>query len=151
MLTNNFVYKLLSVQITHFWDAIKYACIQADEIDKKDQASYFNELLQALLSDKAQCFVILDEQRILHGIAITRIVIDKVRDKKEVFLQIFYSMRTVNDEETKKYFKILLDLAKKTDCTNIVFSSRNQKIWYMANLVGCKETNRNFTFELGGN
>ena len=151
MLTNNFVYKLLSFQIVHFWDAIKYACIQADEVDKKDLASYFNELLQSLLSDKAQCFVILDEQRILHGIAITRIVLDKVRSKKEVLLQSFYSMRTVNDTETKKYFSILFELAKKENCTGITFSSRNQKIWYMANLVGCKETNRNFTFELGGN
>ena len=151
MLTNNFVYKLLSVQIVHFWDAIKYACIKADEVDEKNLASYFNELLQALLSDKAQCFVILDEQRILHGIAITRITVDKVQDKKEVLLQAFYSMRTVSDVETRKYFNILLELAKKESCTGITFSSRNEKIWYMAGLVGCKEKNRNFTFELGGN
>jgi len=151
MLTNNNVYRLLSVQIPYFWDAIKFGCVQADEVLEVDMPLYLNELLQALLSDKAQCFVILDNERILQGITITRIVADKIFSKKELLLQTFYSLKVVTDDETQKYFKILYDLAVKEKCTAITFSSRNTKIWEMAKLVGCKELNRNFAFELGGN
>ena len=150
MLTNNNVHRLLATQIVPFWEAIKFSCIKADEVSEKDMPSYLNELLQALLSDKAQCFVVLNDERILQGITVTRIVTDKIFSKKELLLQTFYSMKVVTEEETKKYFKILYDLAIKENCTALTFSSKNAKIWEMAKLVGCKELNRNFAFELGG-
>ena len=79
MLTNNSIFRLLPVQIVPFWEAIKFACKEADEVKKEEMSNYFNELLQALLSDKAQVFIVLDDKRILHSIAITRITFNKVQ------------------------------------------------------------------------
>jgi len=148
---NNSVYRLLAVQIPMFWEAIKYACIEADEVDKKDYANYFNDLLQALLSDKAQCFVILDKDRILHGVAITKIVTDKILLKKELTLQVLYSMRPVSDAELFRNLKILRDLAIQEGCFAVTFQSRNPRIWEMAKISGCTERNRSFIYEVGGN
>jgi len=150
MLTNNFVYKVLAAQIPAFWDAIKYACVKADEIAVVDMPNYFNTLLQDLLGDKAQCFIILDDQRILHGITITRIIIDKVVVKKYLDIQVLYSMREITSDETTKYFKILHELAVKEHCFGITFNTRNQKIMQMAEWVGCTEQYRKFIYRLGG-
>ena len=151
MFTDNSVYRLISVQIPMFWDAIKFACVKSDEVDEKNYSAYFNELLHALLSDKAQCFVMLDTGKILHSIAISRITTNPILGRKELLLQCVYSMHTMNTEELMRNLKVLVDLAKKEKCNAVTFNSRNPRVWEMAKLSGCKERTRNFVYELGGN
>jgi len=149
-MTTNMFYKLLAVQIVPFWDAIKYAVATVDEVDKKNLPNYFNELLQALLSDKAQCFVILTEDRILQGLTITRIVVNKVEDVKEMYIQTAYSMVTMSDAELMEYFTIIKQFAEKEGCKRITYNSRNPRIWQIAKVVNCAEQYRHFSFELKG-
>jgi len=149
MLTNNTIYRLLPVQIVPFWNAIKYACVQADEVKKEDLGNYFNELLQALLSEKAQCFIVLDDQRILHSIAITRIITDKVQFRKELYIQCLYSMSAWDDESTRKYFSFVAQFAAQEECKAVTFSSRNSRIWEIARVTGCVERHRTFAYNLG--
>jgi len=151
MLINNSIYRVLPVQIIQFWDAIKYACIQADELKAEQYLKYFNELLQALLSDTAQCFIVLNNDRVLHAIAVTRITINKVQLQKELDIQCLYSMSAMSDSELRKYFKFIANFATQEECKVITFSSRNSRIWQVANTVGCTERHRTFIFELGGN
>jgi hypothetical protein len=152
MLTNkDKMYRLLPIQIVRFWDAIKFACKQVDEVKEEDYPNYFNDLLQALLSDKAQCFVVLDENRILYSIAITRIVADKIQNRKELNIQCLYSMKPWTDEAAKRYFAFTVQFAKQVECTAVVFSSRNPRIWDMARKEGsCVERTRTFSFTVGG-
>jgi len=151
MFTDNSVYRLISVQIPMFWDAIKFACVKSDEVDEKNYSVYFNELLHALLSDKAQCFIMLDAGKILHSVAISRITTDSVLGRKELLLQCVYSMHTMSTEELMRNLKVLVDLAKKEKCDAVTFNSRNPRVWEMAKLSDCKERTRNFVYELGGN
>ena len=150
MLINNTVYRLISVQIPLFWDAIKFACVKSDEVEEKNFPVYFNELLHALLSDKAQCFVMLDKDKILHSIAISRIITDPLLGRKELLLQCVYSMHTIEPTELMRNLSVLVALAKKEKCSAVSFNSRNPRVWEMAKLSGCKERNRNFAYELGG-
>jgi hypothetical protein len=141
--------RLLPTQISAFWETIKYGCVKADEVREEDMPRYFNELLHALLNDKAQCFVILDEQKILLGFFITRIIVNKFSGRKELFGQIFYSMRSIIDEEAIKYVNVLSQFAAKEDCCAFTFSSRNFRIWELAKVTGCEESSRNFELMLG--
>jgi len=150
MLTNNRVYKILPVQIPQFWDAIKFACAQADEVKKEDAANYYNELLQLLLSDKAQCFVALDEKNILHSIGVTRILVDKVQDRKELCIQCLYSMSMISDEDLQRYFNFVIQFAKTAECKVITYNSKNPRIWQIATTIGCTERYRSFSYNLGG-
>ena len=150
MLTNNSIFRLLPVQIVPFWEAIKFACKEADEVKKEEMSNYFNELLQALLSDKAQVFIVLDDKRILHSIAITRITFNKVRQIKELLIQCLYSMTTIDDTSLLKYFSFIVEFAKQEGCSLITYNSRNPRIWQIASVVGCKEISRTFAFSLGG-
>jgi len=150
MHTDNFIYRLPATQIVPFWEAIKFACVQADEVKMEDRADYFNELLQALLSDKAQVFVVLDSKRILHTIAVTRIIFNKVNLKKELLIQCLYSMTPMDNAAAIKYFSFAAEFARKEGCTRIVYNSRNPRIWELAALNGCQEQYRSFSLNVGG-
>lgn len=141
--------KILPIQIPFFWDAIKFACTQADEVDIKDRASYYNELLQALLSDTAQCFVWLDSNRVLNGLTLTRVMVNKVTGKKELFIQCAYTMQKMDDETVKSHWSTMQAFAEKNQCSYMTFQSRNPRIWEIADILGCGERYRSFALELG--
>ncbi len=150
MLTNNTIYRILPTQVIQFWDAIKFACTQADEVNKEDMPDYFNELLQALLSEKAQCFIVLDEKKILHSIAVTRITLNKISFKKELYIQCLYSLSKIDNASLAKYFAFLVEFAKKAECVTVTYTSRNSRVWEIAHFVGCVERYRSFEYKLGG-
>lgn len=143
------VIKLLSAQIPAFWENIKFACKQADEVEEKDYQAYFNELLQMLLNEKAQCWVRLNEKRELQAMLITRVLLDKITDKKCLFLQCLYSFNVVDKEVWHREFLLIKAFADTEKCTRITFDSKNPKIWELAQSVGFKEHHRNFIFEGG--
>ncbi len=142
--------RILPVQIPVFWESIKFVCVQADEINKEDMPSYFNELLHALLSDKAQCFIRLGDDRTLQGLMITRIIIDKITSKKFLFLQCLYSFRMVQDEIWKQDWNLVMNFAKSEQCSYVSFDSRHERIWEIAQNLGFKERHRRFDFKIGG-
>lgn len=141
--------KLLPAQIPVFWDSIKFACKVADIVEEKDYQSYYNELLHSLLSEKAQCWVRLNEERKLELLLITRILSDKGIDKKYLFLQCLYVFDRVAEEVWSKEFLFIKAFAEVEKCNQISFDSRNPRIWEIAQAVGFKERYRHFVF-IGG-
>ena len=150
MLTDNFMYRVLATQIPMFWEAIKFACSKADNIEAELYRPYFNELLQALLSDKAQCFVVLDNSRVLQRVIITRIVQDKLRGDSELMIQCMYSVTKASYEDVQKHFAIAVDTAKSLGCKRLTWKSSNPKIWEWAQMAGCFEQTRVFSVSVGG-
>jgi len=142
--------RILPVQIPKLWEVIKFACVQADEINREDMPSYFNKLLHALLSDKAQCFLSLNDDRTVRVVLITQITIDKTTNEKYLFLQCLYSFQKVQDEVWGKDWHFIMDFAKKEQCSYISFNSRNERIWEITKLLGFKEKYRRFDLKTGG-
>lgn len=150
MLTNNFMYRVPAPQIPMFWDAIKFACSKADNIGEDLYSAYFNELLQALLSDKAQCFVVLSNERILQRVIVTRIVQDKLRGDSELMIQCMYSITKASYEDVQKHFALAVSMAKSLGCKRLTWKSSNPRIWEWAEMVGCFDQTRIFSFNVGG-
>jgi hypothetical protein len=144
------IIKLLALQIPIFWETIKFVAKKVDEIDDKDLPSYLNELLHALLCDKAQCFVILDDKRILVAMAISRILGNKVNRKKYLYIQCLYSFKVINDDMWQDGLDLMRKFAEKEKCSYISFDSRNPRIWDIGGLLGCYEAKRTFTLNIGG-
>lgn len=149
-MSKDIICRILPVQIPQLWEVIKFACVQADEINKEEMPQYFNELLHALLNDKAQCFLKLDDDRTLLVLLITRILVDKIIDRKSLFLQCLYSWKSVEDKEWQDNFNFVKEFARREQCKFIFFEPRNPRVWKLAELFGCQETNRRFVFEIGG-
>ena len=144
------ILKLLSIQVPQFWEVIKFAVTQADEVDQQDLQPYLDELLHALLSDKAQCFVRLDEKRTLTALLITKIMGNKRTGGKCLYLQCLYSFQLVDDSVWRKDMIFIRQFADKEKCSYISFDSRNKKIQEMGEMLGFKEVNRKFSMKLGG-
>ncbi len=144
----NTIYKILPVQIPLFWNSIKFACIKADNVKQEGMQVYFNELLQALLSDKAQCFVALNEDKVLASICVTRILVDKFYGNKELLVQCLYSMETISDEDVINYWKFIADFARVAQCKYLVYNTRNPRVWHIAEVLGCAERYRTFEYKV---
>jgi len=137
-------------QIVLFWETIKFACKNADVVQPKNYQVYFNELLHALLSDKAQCFVRLNEERKLLAILVTRIVGHKVTGEKSLCLQSGYSFEAVPQAIWRENFKILLEVAIKNGCKSITFDTSNSALADRVLDIGCKEITRSYEYTIGG-
>jgi len=137
------------MQISKLWEQIKFAVTQADEVEKKDLQPYLNELLHSLLSDKAQCFVRLDNNRTLLLLMITRILVDKITGRKSLFIQALYSWKNVEDKELQGDYNFVREFAKHEQCRRISFESRNHRVWEVAESLGFRENLRKFVFDVG--
>jgi len=144
------IIRLLSTQIPQAWELIKFACVKADEVNNGDMPHYFNELLHALLSDKAQCFVKLDDERKILALLITRIMIDKITGRKSLLIQALYSWKSVDDKEWQDGFNFVKEFAKHEQCKRISFESRNPRVWQLTETLGFRENLRRFTLNMDG-
>lgn len=142
------IIKLLSTQIVNYWEVIKFAATTADEVDEKDLQSYLTDLLHTLLSDKAQCWIRLDDDRKIIALLITRITVNKITGYKSLYLQCVFSYRQVSDNIWRENFDLLIRFAKQEKCKSITFESRHPKIWKITTSFGCRETYRSFIYDL---
>lgn len=144
------IVKILPVQIPVFWESVKFCAVTADEIDKEFRQVYLNKLLHALLSDKAQCFVRLDDKRILVALMVTRIDTNRITGKKSLQIQLLYSLKKVEGEEWDSDYIFLKNFALKQQCEFITFDTRHARIMELGRRVGFAETQRSFELDLRG-
>lgn len=138
--------KLLPTQIPLVWEIIKWVCKQVNEIEEKALPAYCNELLQALLSNKAQCWIRLNGDKHLIALLITRLCFDKITDDKYIFLQALYSFVKVDGSVWQEEMKLMRDFSDKEGCKHIAFDSRHPRVWELAIQLGFKEKSRTFIF-----
>ena len=147
---NSIIVRILPVQVPQLWEVLKFACVQTDEVDQSNIPRYLNELLHALLSNKAQCFIRLGEDRTLLMLVLTRIMFDKFTGEKDLFVQCLYSFKAVEDEIWKRGIQLIEEFARKEGCRTVSFNSRRPRIWEVAKLIGFTEKHRVFSCEVGG-
>ena len=142
------IVKLLPKQIPFFWDAIKFSAVRSDEVKGEAVQPYLTELLHALLSDKAQCFVRLDEKRTLLGILITRVVVNKITGAKYLLLQNLFSWLQQDDDVWISDYMYVKKFAESEECRYISLSTGNPVIFELANRLGFKEQSRTYTVKM---
>jgi len=140
--------KLLPSQVPVFWEAIKYSCKQADEIDDARLPAYLNELLQALLCERAQCWARLDDNRILIALMITRILYDKQFDERYLYIQSLYSWKLQPEDIWRRDMVLIRDFAKGEGCKYVGCTSRNERVWEILKSHGFKEYTRIFSLRM---
>lgn len=140
--------KLLSTQIPEYWELVKFITVTTDEVDEKDLQPYLNELLHALLNNKAQCFLELGESRNVVSVGITRLAVNKITGEKYLLIQNAYSFQAANEETRKQSFDFFKEFAREERCSYISFRSRNKRIWELGLQNNFKETVRTFEFRL---
>lgn len=140
--------RLLSRDIPRYWDIIKQAAKQVDEIDEKQFPAYARELLIALMSDKAQAWLRVDEQRQITLVCLTRILYNAQFDESYLYVQAVYSWKREPDEVWQRDVDILKDFAKRQGCSYLGHMSRNPRIWEIVKNIGFQESTRIFALRL---
>ena len=140
--------RLTPEQIPRLWEAIKFAVLQIDDINKGDQALYLNRLLHALLSGKAWCIVRMDEDRKLLGIGILRIIDDDITGESAIFIECIYSFARTPIDIWKEVLDLTIKYAKKEKCNKITTYSANPRVFDIAKELGFDERYRYFEMEV---
>ena len=140
--------KILPDQVVQLWETIKYVAVKVDEIDEQDLPKYLNELLHALLNEKAQCFVRLNDNREIVAIFITRFLMNTINGEKYFQIQCVYGFKSAQNEVWEKDWNVLKEFAKKENCSYIGFTSRNKRIWDIGKIMGMEEAYRTFKYRL---
>ena len=140
--------KILPSQVVQLWETIKYAATMVDEVSDRDLPKYLNELLHALLNEKAHCFVRIDDNREIIAIWITAFLMNNINGEKYFQIKCVYGFKASTDEVWKRDCEVLVEFAKKENCSYIGFQSRNKRIWDIGKLIGMEEAYRVFKLKL---
>lgn len=145
------IVRILPVQIPVFWESIKFCATQADEVDQKYRQGYLNGLLHSLLSDKSQCFIRMDESRVLKALAITSMEMNRFPGEKSLIIQVLYSLERVSDELWTRDYDFIRKFAERQQCNSMVFDTRHEQVMELGKLLGFCEYQRSFKCDVGGN
>ena len=143
------IIKILPEQIPKIWEVIKFVVGEVNELNTEDLSVHLNGLLQDLLSSKAQCWVRLNDARILTAITITGLVVNKNTGGKKLIFHCLYSFLAVDDDTLKKEFSFLKTYAEKEKCSCAYATSENKRVWEILSVLGFTEKGRNFYLKMG--
>ena len=131
-------------QIPMLWEAIKYAVANADELGTDAIGPYCQWLLQALLSERAQCWVSLNEERLLLSLMVTMIFRNQFTGEKELTAHGLYAFQGFTENTMDQGFALLRDFASASGCAVITCVSRHARMWEIFQTHGWTEQHRTF-------
>lgn len=135
-------------QIPVFWEAIKFASVNADHVVGENVPRYLNKLLYELLSSNAQCFVHLDNARKLQALAITKVLVDEITEERILFLKTLYSFNYRSVDAWNMDFQTLVDFARRKGCRSVVAWTNNPRVMDMARVLGFSERLKSFKVDI---
>lgn len=141
-------YLLAPIDIPMFWEAIKKTEKEANNIQDIEMPMYMTELLHSLLSSNAQCFIRLSGDRVLEALAITRILVDKKRGVKYLFVQSLFSWQVRQPDTWQADLDFMVRFAKSKDCQYVTCESDNPRAWQLYESIGMKEEHRAYSIEV---
>jgi hypothetical protein len=133
------IVKLQPTQITAFWEAIRLAYMEAQNITVEKQGAAAVFLLQGLLSGKLSCWVIYAEEkegRHIHAVAITSISQNMAHGNRHVLVEAIYGFRKLSDELATEGIQKLTEFARANDCQVIIAGTSSGRIKELAELTG---------------
>jgi len=122
--------QLLPDQIATLWDYIKYAFEQSIPPSADKRAYDSNQILSALLSEKAQCWIVYEkttEGRRFEGVVITEVIIDNIMGSRNLLIYSIYG----DNVSSRSWREGLVALAKwgiRRGCKAIVGYTDNKLI-----------------------
>lgn len=140
--------RLMPDQIPTFWDAIKVAAVRSNNVDKEFIPGYLRRLLCALISEKATCFVKLDDAKNLKAVHIVRITNNDILDNTTMISDAIYSFSKLTLEEWKDNFSKLIDYAKSKGCKVILAWTDSDRVIEIGKSIGAEVISKTLMLKL---
>jgi len=147
------IIRLTPSQVPEYWELIKFGISEVESRSEEDLPFYFTHALYELLSGKAQCYFILeDETRIIKALLINRILSNQITGKLTLYTEYLYAFRRSDPEEYTNIVKLGCEFARNNNCEMYEFDSSNPKIWeiveHMRKEIDIDSIARNYTIKL---
>jgi len=142
--------KVMPSQIPRVWEAVKFAVVQLDEIPNEQMQQYCVWMLHQLLSEKAQCWVTLNDDRMLLNVSITRIADNAFTGQRELHLQCLYAFQGLTDQTITEALTLYRAFARKSGCVVIAGSSRHHRARELMERHGFQKQYHTYTLDIGG-
>lgn len=116
--------KLMSDQITSFWEQIKHGMINTYKIPKEYQQDFALNALKQLLTGMTQCWIGYDTDkegnRKIHFIMTTKIIDEKYHGLRIFHVDSLYGFRLISEDMISEIDKTLSSFAKANNCSVII-------------------------------
>jgi hypothetical protein len=142
------IIKILPHQVPKFWDAIKAGYQQTGGFPQQTFGPLANEMLHNLLTHKSQCWVILDKNRVLLGMAVTTVKYDKFSGNKYIFGDFIYAWEKSPPASWAEVWGLLCSFARQEGCKYIAAHAINERAKQFARQIGMTEAGTDFKMEL---
>ena len=142
------IIKVPPAQIPLVWDTIKLAIILSAEVDPPAIPHLCQGVLVELLNDTMQCFVVLDEQRIITQVIVTQLLNNPLTAARELWLIGLYSFKLINETLAQEVWGYLKTAAINLKCDLVTGHSRNPRLWELYKALGLKEISHQYTYKL---
>ncbi len=116
--------KVLPTQIPLVWEHIKFGISQIGEIPNECMGTYYVHLLHQLLSGRYQCWVLLNPDRVLLNVSITRIIDDPRQGERELYIEGFYAFQGTTVTSMTELISLYTQFAKQAGCAKLTADSR---------------------------
>ena len=137
-------------QIPLVWETVKYAIAQLGEVPDAQLPAYYVWLLQELLSEHAQCWVTLNEDRVLLNVSITRIVEQTWTKERELHIHCMYAFQGITDTTATALLALYVDCARSMGCTRVVAASRHPRAFAVMEQQGLTPYYRTYVKDVEG-
>jgi len=143
------VIRLLPSQVPKIWEQIKATALRTGGVSDNAIKQYCNLLLVNLLSNKAQCFVAIDnEDRTLRAVGLTRFTTNIITGDKTLFIDSIFALQPMEDKHWMECLITVQKFAQNSKCKYIEGISHNERIFELAQRYGFQETGKHFSVKV---
>lgn len=142
------IVRLLGTQIPRFWDIIKYALKEVEELGTDQERGVYNHVFAKLMQDKMQCFIIVSNDTIV-GVIVTEILENEVTFSRTMEIRAVYAFESQDDKVWRQAFSLVKRAAKQEKCFRVLLNFRNPRIIEIAEANGYKEISRVMELSIG--
>jgi len=142
------IIRLLPAQVPLLWDTIKLGAVRAAEIPEPAIPAFCQRLLHGLLSEKVQCFVRLNEERVVLTLFITQVRENMFTGERELDCWALYSFKLIDEDSAKQGVEAMKKVALAAHCSQMITMSRHPRLWKLYESVGWSELRREYVYPL---
>lgn len=128
--------KLLPEQIADNWESIKYALQDVRAPGFYEKVVRMNDILEALLADRLQCWFYFRENGDIAGLVITEIRTDVLGMFRHLLIFLLYAFVDSHMTEWASALETLMEYARASKCVGIEAFTDNEKFVPLATKLG---------------
>ena len=135
---------LQPMQVSSYWEVIKHAAVSVNEIEDHKVSAYCIDLLCRLYSNKLQCMLSLNSDRMITSVWIIEILKDKFSDESHGVIHTLYAYQKSELTDHQEAANAIGLMMLEEGCTKAYFETNNDTIVAIAKAFGAVKVSEKY-------